>query len=139
MLSGVHKEIAVAASLTAGLLVSAPAVQADPPALRQVTYTVTSMQAVTAEIYYRDTDPPTWADYSHNPYRFSPRARVDIGPHQPWVLSVALVDADRWAMVSATAGPHLGDPQIRCELAVDGVVVATGEGPRGALCSLRHW
>ncbi len=139
MLSDVHREIAVAASLTAGLLASAPTVHADQPALRQVTYTVTASQPVTADVYYRDTDPPTWADYSHNPYRYSPKARVDVGPDQPWVLSVALADADRWAMVSAIAGPLTGEPQIRCELAVEGVVVATGEGPRGALCSLRHW
>ncbi|KWX66304.1 hypothetical protein [Mycobacterium sp. NAZ190054] len=119
--------------------VSAPFATADQPVLRQVTYTVTADHPVTADVYYRDTDPPTWADYSHNPYRYSPKARAEIGPHQPWVLSVALADPDRWAMVSATSGLLPGEPLFRCELAVDGVVVATGEGARGALCSLRHW
>jgi hypothetical protein len=28
---------------------------------------------------------------------------------------------------------------IRCELAVDGIVVDTADGATGALCSLRHW
>ena len=104
-----------------------------------VTYTVTTDMPVTADIYYRDVDPPTWADYSHNPYQYSPKARFDIAPDRPWVLEVALADPDRWAMVSATSGPSPVEPAFRCELAVDGVVVATGQGPKGALCSVRHW
>ncbi|ORB24986.1 hypothetical protein [Mycolicibacterium parafortuitum] len=127
----------------AGVLVAAvipaPVAAAAPAAAHQVTYTVTAQQPVSADIYYRDVDPPTWADYSHNPYQFSPKVTVDIGPQQPWVLTVQLADPDRWAMVSATRGRLPAEPGFRCELAVDGVVVATGEGPRGALCSLRHW
>jgi hypothetical protein len=34
------------------------------------------------EIYYRDTDPPNWADYSHNPYQSSPKVAADVGPNQ---------------------------------------------------------
>ncbi|QZT64746.1 hypothetical protein [Mycolicibacterium austroafricanum] len=112
---------------------------AETPGLQQVTYTVTTAHPVTADIYYRDVAPPTWADYSHNPYRYSPKARVDLGPDKPWVLHVALADPDRWAMVSATSGRLPVEPHFKCELAVDGVVVATAEGARGALCSVRHW
>ncbi|WP_460359182.1 hypothetical protein [Mycobacterium sp. ZZG] len=133
------RALATGAAVIWAAAAAMPTAQADPPGPRQVTYTVTTEQPVTADIYYRGADPPTWADYSHNPYRFSPRARVDIGPQQPWVLTVALADPDRWAMVSATSGPLPGEPLFRCELAVDGVVVATGRGPRGALCSVRHW
>ncbi|UXA09730.1 hypothetical protein KXD97_16095 [Mycobacterium sp. SMC-8] len=131
--------LAIGAAVLCAAAAAVPSAQAYPPGPRQVTYTVTTEQPVTADIYYRDADPPTWADYSHNPYRFSPRARVDIGPQKPWVLTVALADPDRWAMVSATSGPLPGEPLFRCELAVDGVVVATGHGPCGALCSVRHW
>ena len=130
---------AVVSALLLAAVVSAPAAAADQPTPRQITYTVTADRPVSADIYYRDTDPPNWADYSHNPYRYSPRARVDIGPQQPWVRSVVLADPDRWAMVSATSGAGPVDSGLRCALAVDGQVVATGEGPRGALCSLRHW
>jgi hypothetical protein len=122
--------------LAAALMCATPA-HAEGP--RQVTYTVTTETPVTADIYYRDVDPPNWAEYSHNPYVFSPRVRVEIGPDRPWVLNAALLNPDRWAMVSATSGPLAGEPQFRCELSVDGVVVATGQGPKGALCSLRHW
>ena len=128
-----------AAGVLVAAVIPAPVAAAAPAAAHQVTYTVTAQQPVSADIYYRDVDPPTWVDYSHNPYQFSPKATVDIGPQQPWVLTVALADPDRWAMVSATRGRLPAEPGFRCELAVDGVVVATGEGPRGALCSLRHW
>lgn len=125
----------VAAAVAAG--VSAPAAVAQAP--HQVRYTVVVDQPTQADIYYRDVDPPNWAEYSHNPYQFSPRAKVVLEPGAPWVFEAALVDPARWAMVTATSGPEPVTRNLRCELAVDGVVVATGEGPKGALCSLRNW
>lgn len=125
--------------LWTGALASAAPAQAEPPVLHDVTYTVTAEIQVLADIYYREIDPPTWADYSHNPYVFSPKVSVELGPDKPWTLDVRLADPPRWAMVSATSGPAPGEPVLRCELSVDGSVVATGDGPKGALCSLRHW
>lgn len=112
---------------------------ADDAATHRVTYIVTAGTPVQADIYYRDTDPPSWADYSHNPYLFSPRATARIGPETPWVLEVTLADPRQWAMVTAFSRMASGTADLRCELSVDGVVVASGEGPRGALRSLRHW
>ncbi|MCV7285531.1 hypothetical protein H7J87_09340 [Mycolicibacterium wolinskyi] len=132
-----RRSIAVA-SVVVVLSVPFPA-HADDRVLHQVTYTVTAESPVTADIYYREADPPTWAEYSHNPYVFSPKAEVRVGPGQPWVLNVMLADPDRWAMVSATSGRLPASPMFRCELAVDGVVITTGDGPKGALCALRHW
>ncbi|MGE2728417.1 hypothetical protein ACQI4F_02990 [Mycolicibacterium vaccae] len=128
--------LAAACVLVAAVATAVPA-QADAP--RRVTYVVTADSPVTADIYYREAEPPTWADYSQNPYLYSPKAQVDVGPDRPWVREVALTDPDRWAMVSATSGRLPAEPGFRCELRVDDVVVATGEGPKGALCSLRHW
>ncbi|WP_003894225.1 hypothetical protein [Mycolicibacterium smegmatis] len=125
-------------SVAAVMCLAVPA-HADPPPLHQVTYTVTAQTPTRADIYYRETDPPNWADYSHNPYVFSPKAEVEVGPGAPWVLTVQLADPDRWAMVSATSGRGPATPAFHCELAVDGVVVATGDGPKGALCAVRHW
>ncbi|WP_369804038.1 hypothetical protein [Mycobacterium sp. GA-2829] len=124
----------VAAALVPGGCV--PAALAQAP--HQVRYTVVADQPTQADIYYREVDPPNWADYSHNPYQFSPKAEVVLEPDAPWVFEATLVDPGRWAMVTATSGPEPVTPNFRCELAVDGVVVATGEGPRGALCSLRN-
>ncbi|MGU3650126.1 hypothetical protein [Mycolicibacterium sp. A43C] len=128
--------LAAAVSLT-----GAPAAAAEP-VLHHVKYTVGASESMHAVIYYRDTQPPSWADYSHNPYQFSPKAEAELGPGKPWVLEAMLADPYQWAMVIATTPPHtpaLTEPGFVCELRVDDVVVATDAGPKGALCSLRTW
>ncbi|WP_081845345.1 hypothetical protein [Mycolicibacterium aromaticivorans] len=132
----VGSAIALAAACVAGS--SAPA-GADEP-LHQVTYSVFSeLPFRAADIYYRDTEPANWSDYSHDPYVFSPKVEADIGPTKKWVLNVTLANPDEWAMVAATSGLSPTPPNVHCVLAVDGVVVAENSGPKGALCSLRHW
>lgn len=112
---------------------------ADEPALHRVTYTVTADQPTAAGVYYRDVDPPSWADYSHNPYLYSPKAEVPLRPGTPWVLDVMLADPDQWAMVAVTQDRTRATHVVHCELAVDGMVVDTADGSVGALCSLRSW
>lgn len=110
-----------------------------PPVMHNVKYTVFAEQPFDVSIYYRDTDPPNWADYSHNPYVYSPKVEAHVGPDRQWVLDVMLANPNEWAMVTATSGRSTQTPNIHCVLAVDGVVVATDAGPRGALCSIRNW
>ncbi|MBN3454107.1 hypothetical protein JNN96_08775 [Mycobacterium sp. DSM 3803] len=134
---------AAAAALTSiggGLTAAAPAV-AEEPVLHHVRYTVTADAPFWATIYYRDVDPPSWSDYSHNPYEFSPRADADIGPSQPWIHDTMLADPNSWAMVTVQSGdaPNIPLPGFNCTLEVDGVVVKSNSGPKGALCSLRNW
>src|SRR5262249_7925555 len=106
----------------------------DPaPVLHHVKYSVWSDTPVTADIYYRDTDPPTFADYSHNPYQYSPNIQVDVGPDKQWVLDVMLADPDQWAMVIGTKTRAQTELGFHCVLAVDGNVVAVNSGPKGAL------
>jgi hypothetical protein len=124
---------------TAGVMVASAPAHAQDGALHQVKYVVSAQNPVSAQIYYRDRDPPTWADYSHNPYVFSPRVEAEVGPDKVWVLEVMLADPDQSAMVTATVGLSSTAPMFHCELAVDGVVVDSNDGPKGALCSLRHW
>lgn len=124
------------------MLLTAAGIAASTPAhaaAHHVRYTVTSSTPVYAEIYYRDTDPPTFADYSHDPYLYSPNVEADIGPNKPWVLDVTLADPDQWAMVTATSGDSNITTGFQCQLAVDGTVVVSSKGPKGALCSLRNW
>jgi hypothetical protein len=137
--------LSATALATAGVF-GIPAAAADneppppPPPLHNVHYTVWAEQPFNVEIYYRDVDPPNWADYSHNPYQFSPNVEADVGPNEQWNLDVGLADPDQWAMVVAgTGGETPKTPNIHCALAVDGVVVKTGQGPKGALCSIRPW
>lgn len=124
-----------AASVVTG---TAPAAVADD-ALHDVTYTVFTEQPFFADIYYRDAQPPNFADYSHNPYVFSPKIEADLGPDRPWVLTVRLADPQSWAMVLGTSGLSPNPPGFHCTLAVDGAVVVSNSGPKGALCSPRHW
>jgi hypothetical protein len=131
---------AVVAAL-ASMVAVAPA-NAEEPILHHVKYTVGASEPMRAEIYYRDVQPPNWAEYSHNPYVFSPNVEADLGPGKPWVLEAMLADPQQWAMVIATTPGHtpaLAEPGFVCELRVDDVVVATDSGPKGALCSLRTW
>ncbi len=118
-----------------------PGAPAPAPVMHHIRYTVTTDEPFFAHIYYREVDPPSWSDYSHNPDEFSPRADTDLGPNQPWVFETNLVDPTMWAMVVAQTGdgPEFPSPAFHCTLAVDGAVVVTNSGPRGALCSLRKW
>jgi hypothetical protein len=137
------KMVAALAIASAGVVTpTAAADQDDPPPLplHQVQYTVFSESPFqNAEIYYRDVDPPTFADYSHNPYVYSPNVEANLGPHQMWTMNVQLVNPAEWAMVVASAPESKQVPNLHCVLAVDGKVVATDQGPKGALCSIRTW
>jgi hypothetical protein len=132
------------AMLALGVLsVGVPTAAADDGAastpLHNVKYTVWSEQPFrNAQIYFADVDPPSFADYSHNPYQFSPSANFDTGPNRMWTQDVQLVDPDQWAMVvvSSLDSPHR--PNFHCVLAVDGQVVKSNQGPKGAVCSVRN-
>lgn len=133
--------VASATALVLGgvLVPSASAVAQESLPLHNVKYTIFAEQPTFVEIYYRDVDPGNWADYSHNPYAFSPNVEANVGPDQQWNLDVQLVNPDEWAMVVATSGEGSAKPNIHCVLAVDGAVVKTNQGPKGALCSIRNW
>lgn len=127
-----------ALAVAGAVAVAVPAV-ADDPVLHDVTYTVYTDTPFFAEIYYRDFEPANFADYSHNPYLFSPNVEADLGPDKPWVLNARLANPEYWAMVLGSSGRSPNPPNFHCTLAVDGVVVSTNSGPKGALCSLRQW
>jgi len=138
-LAAIGLRIGSALAVAATAVIAAGPAAADPPVLHDVTYTVYTDSPFPADIYYRDAEPPNFADYSHNPYQFSPKIEADIGPDKPWVLTVRLANPEYWAMVTATSGQSPTPPNFHCTLAVDGAVVASNSGAKGALCSLRHW
>jgi hypothetical protein len=120
-------------------IAASPVTHADTSPMHAVKYMVYSDVPTTADIYYRDTDPSTFADYSLDPYRYSPNAKADVTPGAPWELDTLLASPDQWAMVTVSNGLSLDKPGFRCELLVDGVVAVVNQGPKGALCSLRSW
>ena len=114
--------------------------RADDPVMHEVRYVITAASPIWADIYYLDQDPTNFSDYSHNPYQFTPNVQADIAPGHPWVSpTVMLSNPDQYAMVSVSTGSDPGTPQFLCALIVDGVVKASKDGPKGALCSLRSW
>jgi hypothetical protein len=120
-------------------LVTAPRAQADP-VWHQVVYIVSSKSPAYVDIFYQDQDPTVFSDYSHNPYSFTPQVHADVAPGKPWVQPVSLLNPDQWAMVTVTTGREPVAPGgIQCDLSVDGKVVVSKIGPKGALCSLRTW
>lgn len=135
----IARRSASALVLTAAAVAAAGPARAEGPVLHDVTYTVYTDIPASVDIYYRDTDPPNFADYSHNPYMFSPKVEADLGPDRPWVLTVRLAQPQYWAMVTGTSGLSPNPPNFHCTLAVDGTVVASNSGAKGALCSMRHW
>lgn len=129
-----------AAMLVAGasLLTSIACAHADP-VWHQVVYIVSARNPAYVDIFYQDQDPTLFSDYSHNNYIFTPQVHADIAPGKPWVQPVNLLNPDQWAMVTVTTGREPGTPGIQCDLSVDGKVVVSKVGPKGALCSLRSW
>lgn len=122
-----------------GALVTTPA-RADDPVMHEVKYVITAASPIWADIYYLDQDPTKFSDYSHNPYQFTPNVQADIAPGHPWVSpTVMLSNPEQYAMVSVSTGTEPGTPNFHCALIVDGVVKASKDGPKGALCSLRLW
>jgi hypothetical protein len=121
-----------------GLLTSTARAHADP-VWHQVVYIVSARNPANVDIFYQDQDPTLFSDYSHDPYKFTPQVHADVAPGKPWVQPVNLLNPDQWAMVTVTTGREPGAPGIQCDLSVDGKVVVSKVGPKGALCSLRTW
>ena len=141
-MTGMHKALGIAsATLIAmsGLLVSTGRAHADDPVMHHVKYTVTAQNPIYTDIYYLDHEPAKFSDYSHDPYSFSPHIDVDLGPGKSWSYELDLSKPDVYAMVVASTGTEPGTPGLHCELAVDGSVVVSKDGPKGVLCSIRNW
>lgn len=137
----VRRTVTVAATVGVLAAIATPSMKtavAEGP-LHHIRYTVTTETAWHADIYYRDTDPPDFAAYSHNPYQFSPKVDADLGPRHVWTLDVMLNNPAQWAIVFATSGADPVTPRFHCTLEVDGAVAATSQGPKGAMCSMRTW
>lgn len=137
---GVGSIVSLASLLAGpGALVGSGRAHADDPVMHHVKYIVSAQKPIYTSIYYLDHEPAIFADYSHNPYSFTPHVEVDIAPGKPWSYELDLTKPDVYAMVVASTGTEPGEPNLHCDLAVDGAVVVSKDGPKGVLCSLRNW
>lgn len=133
------RTLTMLAVLLAATSLAAPSRADDAVVMHHVKYTVSAANPIYTDIYYLDQEPPIFSDYSHNPYQFVPNVKVDIAPGHPWSYELDLAKPEVWAMVSASTGTEPGTPGLHCDLTVDGKVVVSKDGPKGVLCSLRHW
>jgi hypothetical protein len=146
MMSTARKHLCVNSAILLAALMAVPGLllastgraHADP-VWHQVVYIVSATNPAYVDIFYQDQDPTLFSDYSHNNYAFTPQVHADVAPDHPWVQPVNLLNPDQWAMVTATTGRQPSVPGIQCNLSVDGKVVVSNIGPKGALCSLRSW
>ena len=136
---GVGSIVSLAALLAAaGVLPGSGRAHADP-VMHHVRYTVSAQNPIYTSIYYLDHQPDKFSDYSHNPYSFTSHVDIDLAPGKPWGFDLDMSDPDDYAMVVASTGTEPGTPGLHCDLAVDGAVVVSKDGPKGVLCSLRNW
>jgi hypothetical protein len=54
-------------------------------------------------------------------------------------MDAMLANPADWAMVTVSSLDSPKRPNFHCVLAVDGQVVVTNQGPKGALRSIRNW
>jgi hypothetical protein len=115
------------------------------PAGHQVTYTITATGNLTGNVRYMNTDPPNQAAYDANSSQFMNSVQTAFTAGQPLVYTATLANPDQWAIVTASGGCHWPDcgsgdtPQLHCEIAVDGQVVASENATTGVTCSTRRW
>lgn len=137
---GVGAVVSLASLLAGpGALVGSGPAQADEQVMHHVKYTVSAQNPIYTSIYYLDHEPAIFADYSHDPYSFTPHVDVDLAPGKSWSYELDLSKPEVYAMVVASTGTEPGTPGLHCDLEVDGAVVVSKDGPKGVLCSLRHW
>jgi hypothetical protein len=124
--------------LAAALVVVGSAPSNAEPAGHKVRYTLTSATGVVFNVNYLTAQPPSKDAYNADPYAFL--KKEDVGTADPWVFETTLADPE-WATIDASAAVHAmqNPPTPHCEIAVDGQVVAQGDGPYTARCQLSRW
>jgi hypothetical protein len=127
------------------------------PGGHQVTYTVTTVSELVAQIYYMATEPPDMSAYADNTPKYLWASRPKVNPDAPWSYTTTLANPNQWATVSAfnhyaeadqpsdrgQVPPERYLPGINagfhCEIVIDGQVVVSKQGDHDVECSTRPW
>ena len=105
----------------------------------QVTYTITSTSELNVDVQYIQNDPPSKAAYNADADKYlATSRRTPISPGSPLVYTATLADPNQWALVTASGGLRI-NPELHCEIAVDGEQVVSQQGGSGVTCSTRPW
>ena len=130
-----------AAFMLAAASIALPQTTANAePTAHKVVYTLTAGGPGDFNLYYAFAAPPSLEAYHATPDAFVKSEKVNLAPGAPWVFETTLTDS-QWAFLSASGAAHAmqADPNVRCEIAVDGQVVADQTGPFTTQCQLRSW
>lgn len=124
---------------TASIAVGQPTASAEPAA-PQVKYTLTSAGPGDFNLYYAIASPPSLEAYHADPNAYVKSEKINLAPGAPWEFTPTLTDSS-WAFVSASGAAHAmqADPNIRCQITVDGQIVDDKTGPFTTQCQLRPW
>lgn len=143
--SAVAAPALVAALIAAAMAVTPPATSHADPAGHQVTYTITSTGNLTGNVRYIGSDPPSQAAFDANSSLYLNTVQTAFAAGDPLVYTATLANPNQWAFVTASGGCKWPDcssgatPELHCEIAVDGQVVATNNATTGVTCSTRPW
>ena len=127
------------ALMGAGLVIGQGAASAEPAA-HQVKYTLSAAGPGDFNLYYAFAAPPSLEAYHADPDAFVKSEKINLAPGAPWVFETTLPDS-QWAFISASGAAHAmqADPNVHCEITVDGQLVVEQTGPFTTQCQLRSW
>lgn len=110
-----------------------------------MTYTITATGNLSGSVRYMNSDPPSQAAFEGNSSQFLNTVSTPFSPGEPLVYTATLANPNQWAYVSASGGCKWPDcssgviAELRCEIAVDGQVVATNNATTAVTCTTRPW
>lgn len=105
----------------------------------QVTYTISATSELNVDVQYIQADPPSKSAYNADADKYlATSRRTPISPGHPLVYTATLADPNQWALVTASGGLRI-NPELHCEIAVDGAQVVSQQGGSGVTCSTRPW
>ena len=130
--------VGVALIVAAAGIAATHATSNAEPAAHQVRYTISAGDTLQAKINYLASEPPSQSAFDADSSKYLTYVQVPVDPGTPWVMETTLTNPNQWAIVTAS-GVLRTNPQFHCEIAVDGVTVASQDGGSGVSCALRHW
>lgn len=114
----------------------------------QVTYSITSEIEQYADIAFIVNQPASEVDYADHSQKYLYTVRPKVNPDAPWSYTTTLANPERWAWVSAGDWWAFQDVYVppdvrqldhgyRCEIAIDGHVVASNRGTLEVGCGTK--
>jgi hypothetical protein len=134
------RRVGAAFLLAAAAVAVTNATAVAEPAGHQVTYTLTSGGDADFQLFYLTSQPPNKAAYNADAYSFVKQEPIHLAAGQPWTFTTTLADP-QWAILTVSSTTHGGQaaPNPHCDIAIDGQVAVSQDGPYNLQCQLGQW